>query len=245
MTDAPEVVDSTILVLQKLNEMSINIQQNQVQTQKDIEQIQKDQQDLSKHLFNEMPHKRRKEIEASVSRSNLSAKQLEFQEKYRTDNFELRLKSSADFGTHHRGNCYRKFKPILLTDYPFLTYDNENGKIECIVCGMGGGGWSSESYFLENRIIDHKYSRKHQDSLANVRRTLHMNETNQIFEFPFREKLSSMARIVQRASVPLEVERVAYIFDVHIKQLIQGTAARGGASECFGTARLKNIKKIG
>ena len=63
MTDAPEVVDSTILVLQKLNEMSINIQQNQVQTQKDIEQIQKDQKDLSKHLFNEMTHKRRKEKE--------------------------------------------------------------------------------------------------------------------------------------------------------------------------------------
>ena len=63
VTDAPEVIDSTILVLQKHKEMSINIQQNQVQTQKDIEQIQKDQRDLSKHLFNEMTHKRRNEKE--------------------------------------------------------------------------------------------------------------------------------------------------------------------------------------
>ena len=240
MTDAPEVVDSTILVLQKLNEMSINIQQNQIQNQKDIEQIQKDQQDLSKHLFNEMPHKRRKEIEASVSRSTLSVKQLEFQEKYRTKNFEIRHKSSDDFGTHFRSNCYRKFKPVLLTEYPFVTFDDENGKIGCIVCDMAGGGWSSEAYYLENRIIDHKYSKKHADSLANLRRTLHMNKSNELFEFPFREKSSSMARVIQQTSVPLEIERLSYIFDVHIKQLIQGTAARGGASECFGTVRFTN-----
>ena len=89
-------------------------------------------------------------------------------------------------------------------------------------------------FHMKSKITDHLGSDHHLGSIESARKSIHFPAGNDMFEYPFRAENTSMFTRSVQASLPIDVERHVAIFDTHIKQLIQGEAARGGSQSSRG-----------
>ena len=210
--------DQMSIILQTLTDLKIS------QTK-----LVEDNKELRDQLLNEVQIKRKRILVAEANRPTLTPRQKEFEKQYQTKNLDLRCKTKHDFQQYCLGNTFRYFNPKLLTDYPWLMFTENTGNLECVMCQMSGSGFKTDRIYDRARFLNHEFSDEHKNSIANLKQALHFrtDDTN-MFEYPFNPKAQSLVQSARRASIPIEHERKRIVLDTHVKELIQGQAARGG-----------------
>ena len=231
MTEPYNPPDQMSVVLEKLADLAVN--------QKKLVEESVLNKELREQLLNEVQIKRKRILEAEADRPTLTVRQKEFEKQYKTKNLDLRTKTKHDFPQYYLGNAYRYFNPKFLTDYPWLIFTEDPGYVECLTCQMSGSGFKTDRIYDSSRFITHEFSDQHKNSSANLKQAIHFRaDDNKMFEYPFNPKPRSLVQSARRATIPIEHERKRIVLDTHIKELVQGQAARGG------TVRLKFLLHI-
>lgn len=194
-----------------------------------ISALQKSHEELSKALLNEVEQPRKKSKSNPSDQPALSDEFKSITERYNSSHPKVKNRSY-----HYVSKQFRKVAEDLFVGrncLPWLLYDDEKGKLSCLICAIAGTEWEYERFHEKDRVRKHASSDKHKNALAIAKTRVYFNDD--MPRFPFKCKLSMVDYKVK--ALPLEKQRVMVVLNSIVLCLVENiphSGQKGRGREC-------------